>query len=88
MQSSLVLLMVPASMLTLHCESNGAKCAIADSSECGSPLPATQPGGEQWPTFSQALLVALACSSQSSLCHSLAVILNLRGHGLRDAVNV
>ncbi|MEO8184500.1 MAG: hypothetical protein ABI895_37300 [Deltaproteobacteria bacterium] len=67
MQSSLVLPMVLASTLTLHCDSNGAKCAIADYSECGSPLPATQPGGEPWPTFSQALLEAQTCGSHSSL---------------------
>jgi hypothetical protein len=39
---------------------------IADYSERGSPLPATQPDGEPWPTFSQSLREAEACGLQSA----------------------
>jgi hypothetical protein len=49
------------SLLAFSCDTGGPTCANADYSECGSPLPAQQPGGEPWPTFDEALAEVLQC---------------------------
>ncbi|MEY4549504.1 MAG: hypothetical protein RL685_5699 [Pseudomonadota bacterium] len=50
-----------ASLLTWSCKEERTTCANADYSECGTPLPAQQPNGQPWPTFSEALAEALEC---------------------------